>query len=196
MSKNIKDISANNAAAFLIKSYTIGDLRDIQDLKNSIYHSKSTLNFLKDILKNFDGSNKDKIKFVDNVMNEFETILNETIEYNKKLDEERELERIRIKNIENEIITKFNSKIPEYVMIKNNKLKTNYYINYPYIQFKIDKNELFDYKIVDILPEKDELIGNFIYKYNIDDCINDMLIKIKEIINKERLEKLDRILWK
>jgi len=77
MKKHISKYNDISATNFLIEEHTIGSIRGESDLINDIYHCRVTLSFIKDMLSNIDGTNEEKLEFVDKVINNMNIVIND-----------------------------------------------------------------------------------------------------------------------
>lgn len=64
---HIKDFHENFASQLLIKAHCIGAMRDESDFETVKYHIEQTLAFAKDIILNIEGTNEEKVEFIDKI---------------------------------------------------------------------------------------------------------------------------------
>ena len=66
--KEISEIHENSLSQLLISSHSIGGIRDESDFDTVKFHSLKTLKFARDLIRDINGTDEEKIKLLDKVL--------------------------------------------------------------------------------------------------------------------------------
>jgi len=68
MKKKLTELDAHVISSNLLQMHTIGSIRDDGDLQTILYHGVKTIRFAQAILKDYTGSNKEKLAHLEKTL--------------------------------------------------------------------------------------------------------------------------------